>query len=328
MSSPKRPIIVPSDADVKAVLAEIADHPEITLSRREILRFILVEPTKRSEEIQTLLKLDEIGQTRSALSTAQNRLQSASAASTAQVQSHRSALQLHLQISTLRSEDLLEVVNKRRKVLELQPILELTTDTKLDAGLLTTAKPSEFNKESALRDVKALSDVEKGFSNLAKIEAASIVSDLTRLESDPSLLFAFQRRSFIEKGLSLVDDPTCPLCDSPWPSQEHLREHLRTKLSKSEEARQIQNSLLRNGSAIAGEIIRVTALMAAVLKLAQGQDDKAFVQLLNSWKTDLEALKAKLATVDGITGLKSRLEGGWLETQKRSRRNSQPLWKP
>ncbi len=104
-----------------------------------------------------------------------------------------------------------------------------------------------------------------------------------------------------------------PLCDSPWPSPEHLREHLRTKLSKSEEARQIQNSLLRNGNAIAGEIIRVTALMAAVLKLAKGQDDKAFVQLLNSWKTDLDALKAKLATVDGITGLKIRLEGGWVE---------------
>ena len=31
------------------------------LSRREILRFIVVEPTKRSEEIQTLLKLDDTG---------------------------------------------------------------------------------------------------------------------------------------------------------------------------------------------------------------------------------------------------------------------------
>ena len=31
-------------------LAEIADHPEITLSRRELLRFILVETTKRSSQ--------------------------------------------------------------------------------------------------------------------------------------------------------------------------------------------------------------------------------------------------------------------------------------
>jgi hypothetical protein len=65
ISAPKKPKIVPGDADVLAAFAEIADHPEIALSRREILRFILVEPTKRSEEIQTILKLDEIGDTRS-----------------------------------------------------------------------------------------------------------------------------------------------------------------------------------------------------------------------------------------------------------------------
>jgi DNA repair exonuclease SbcCD ATPase subunit len=67
VSYPKKPKIEPADGDVIAALAEVADHPEIMLSRREILRFILVEPTKRSEEIQTILKLDEIGQTRSAL---------------------------------------------------------------------------------------------------------------------------------------------------------------------------------------------------------------------------------------------------------------------
>src|SRR3979409_423264 len=41
VSAPKKPRIVPADDDVKAVLAEVADHPEVTLSRREILRFIL-----------------------------------------------------------------------------------------------------------------------------------------------------------------------------------------------------------------------------------------------------------------------------------------------
>ena len=46
---------------MRAALDDIAGHPEITLSRRDILRFILVEPTKRSEEIQTILKLEEIG---------------------------------------------------------------------------------------------------------------------------------------------------------------------------------------------------------------------------------------------------------------------------
>lgn len=120
VSSPKKPKIVPADDDVKAVLAEVAEHPEIMLSRREILRFILVEPTKRSEEIQTILKLDEIGQTRSALNTAQNKLQTAQRTAEAQAKASRDALQLHLQIPTLRPEDVLEAVNKRRKMLGLQ----------------------------------------------------------------------------------------------------------------------------------------------------------------------------------------------------------------
>lgn len=89
VSAPRKPKIAPADPAVKAALEEIADHPEITLSRREILRFILVEPAKRSEEIQTILKLEEIGQTRSALNTAQNRLQTAYKNATSQVQSSR-----------------------------------------------------------------------------------------------------------------------------------------------------------------------------------------------------------------------------------------------
>src|SRR5262245_26140893 len=135
VSSPKKPKIVPNDPDVKAALDEIADHPELTLSRREILRFILVEPTKRSEEIQTILKLDQIGQTRAVFNSAQNKLQTAHKNATAKASTDREALQRHLQIATLSAKDLLATVNSRRKMLDLAEIPELTPDTKLDEGL-------------------------------------------------------------------------------------------------------------------------------------------------------------------------------------------------
>jgi hypothetical protein len=301
---------------VKAALAEIADHPEITLSRRDILRFILVEPTRRSEEIQTILKLDEIGQTRSVLNTAQNKLQNAYRTATAKVESDRNTLQRHLQTPTLRSEDLLEAVNKRRKVLNLSEIAQLTADTRLDAGLSETAKTPEFNKESALRDLRALSNAAKGFPDLAKTEAAAIVEDLSKLEADPALLSALQRRSFIEKGLDFVDGPECPLCDTRWEDEQHLRDHLRAKLEKSELARKLQESLLNNGAALAEGVIRVAGLLTPIQRLAGGHGHGEFVQLLTVWKTDLEALKIKLATVEGLTGLKDRLTGGWLEIPK------------
>jgi AAA domain len=38
LSAPRKPKIEPADADINALLAEIADHPEITLSRRECRR--------------------------------------------------------------------------------------------------------------------------------------------------------------------------------------------------------------------------------------------------------------------------------------------------
>ena len=316
VSDPAKPTIVPADPDVKAALAEIADHPEITLSRREILRFILVEPAKRSEEIQTLLKLEDIGQTRAALNTAQNRLQTAQKTAAALVQSSRDALLRHLQIPTLRSEELLEAVNQRRKLLGLPGVGELTADTKLDVGLSASASLPDFNKQSALRDLNALSEAAKGVPDLAKTDVAAIVTDLEKLESDPALLAALQRRAFVEKGLDLVEGPECPLCDTPWEDEEHLREHLKAKLAKSAEAQKIQDALLEKGAAVARAAIRVAGLLAPGQKIAEGQGEAACAKLLSGWKADLESLKTSLTTLDGLTGLKERLTTGWLGTPK------------
>jgi DNA repair exonuclease SbcCD ATPase subunit len=78
ISAPKKPKITPADVAIKAAFDELSEHPEIVLSRRDILRFILVEPSRRAEEVQTILKLEEIGETRGSLYTAQNRITRAS----------------------------------------------------------------------------------------------------------------------------------------------------------------------------------------------------------------------------------------------------------
>ncbi len=312
VSAPKKPKISPDDVQVKSILAEVAEHPEITLSRREILRFILVEPTKRSEEIQTILKLDEIGHIRSTLNTAQNRLQRSHRTATTTTDSARTALQRHLQISTLHSKDVLQVVNERRSKLALPTITELTKDTKLDTGLSEASKADVFNKQSALNDLKALADAESEFHSLGQDEANSISAGLKRLEDDPALLAALQQRAFVEKGLDLVEGPECPLCDTPWPDEDHLRAHLTAKLAKSEEAKKLQESLLENGAAVSAHAIRVVDLLTPVTKLAALEGDEEFTQALNTWRADVQGLRAKLSNVDGLLTLKDRMAGGWL----------------
>jgi hypothetical protein len=235
VKTPTKVIIEPPNPDITAALAEVAAHPEITLSRREILRFILVEPTKRSEEIQTILKLDDIGQVRAALNTAQNRLQTADKTATTQVNSSREALLTHLQLPALNAEKLLGAVNKRRMLLGLPEIPELTSDTKLDDGMTSAAAGQEFNKQSALRDLNTAALAFAGVASQAAAEAAAIVTDIGKLEADPALLIAVQRRSFVEKGLELMDGAECPLCDHTWESEADLRAHLAEKLAKSTE---------------------------------------------------------------------------------------------
>jgi hypothetical protein len=321
VSAPKKPKIVPNDPDVLAALAEVADHPEITLSRREILRFILVEPTKRSDEIQTILKLEEIGQTRSALNTAQNRLGTAARNTLTQANTNRDLLLRHLQLSALRAEDVLAAVNQRRALLGLTPIEKLTADTKLDAGLSSSSKPADFNKMSALRDVAAFTDAMKGFADLGRKEAAAIVADLAALEADPALLIALQRAVFIQKGLELVDGPECPLCDTEWDDEQHLRDHLKSKLAKSAEARTIEQRLLKNGAALVQHIVKLGGVLDPLYQAATSSGDTALAGLLQSWKEGVTGLKDRLASIDGLAGVKDRLAKGWVAVPKTLAKN-------
>lgn len=313
VSSPNKPKIVPADDDVKAVLAEIADHPEIMLSRREILRFILVEPAKRSEEIQAILKLDDIGDTRAALNTAQNKLQSAHRSAEAQVRASRESLQVHLQIPTLRQEDVLEVVNRRRKSLGLPILAVLTADTRIDSGLSGAVKAPAFNKQSTLADLGAFTAAMKEFAHLAEAEAAAIVAALVQLEADAALMDAFQRHALVEAGLKYVEGSRCPLCDTEWEDEKLLRSHLESKLAKSQEARKLREELFSNAAVLAREAQRVAALVSGIRKIAESQADLSAMRLLGDWKADLDSFKTRLATLDGLVSAKERLSHEWVE---------------
>ncbi len=309
--SPSKPVIEPATEDVKRILAEIGDHPEITLSRREILRFILVEPTKRSEEIQSILKLDEIGQMRSTLNSALTRLQTAQRAAESAAATAKESLQRHAQMATRRADDLLEAVNRRRKVLELEPFDELSTDTKLDLGVDAGTKQVASNKGSALSDLNALSTAIAGLKSLAMEEAAIVVAALSTLEADPALFTALQRLSFIEKGLELLDGRDCPLCDTEWDSADQLAEHLRAKTMKSKEAQNIQQMLLENGAAVGRAASRLSGLLSAGQRACEGQGEATTVSSFEGWQADLDGLKVSLASVDGISAAKERLTNDW-----------------
>lgn len=311
LSAPSKPTIEPADQDVIDVLAEVADHPEVTLARRDILRFIVVEPSKRSEEIQAILKLEEIGQTRAALNTAQNRLGNEFKSASTRVANSRTTLLRHLGIATNSVPDVLVATNARRAILGLPTLTELAKDGRLDAGLGESDKLSPFNKQSALRDLAALDDAGFAIAQLVANDSRAIISGIERLERDPALLAALQRRALLEKGLELVDGSLCPLCDHPWPDEQHLLSHLRTKIIKSEDAGSLQQSLLRHGVALTGQVDSLLSLLRQAHRIAKAENDDLCLDAINAWGKDLGAFKAQLGTFDGLIGLKDRLAEQW-----------------
>lgn len=316
VSAPRMPKIEPNDPAMIAAFQEVSEHPEITLSRREVLQYIITEPSKRSQDIQIILKLDGIGDTRASLYTAQNKLKTAQNNADHDAGERQKALRRHLNIEEFRSADVLEAVNKRRVEIDLSPIDKLEAKTKLDDGVKTGERAQAFNKASSLRELNAASDALAGIAAVGRKETLTILDGLTRLERDPALLNALQRRAFLEKGLLLVDGPACPLCDRDWEDEGALRDHLRAKLEKSKEAGKLHETLLRAGADLGREATRIAGLIAPAVKLAASEQEAVRAAQLSAWIKDLDQLRASLTTFDGLARSKDRIEKGWFDLPK------------
>jgi hypothetical protein len=303
--------LTPEDPKVRATLEEVAQHPELTLSRREIIKYILVEAGERSKEIQALMKLDDVGNIRSVLQTAKNKLSAAHAAAQKDVANAEDALRRHLDIKNLTKEDILAAVNPKRKLLGLPEIRDVAADTILSGGVLESGSQPAFNKQSALGDVAALVKAEAATGSLASQEVAKILKDIGALESDPALLRAVTRRAFVERGLSLVDGPNCPLCGTEWDDERHLKAHLKAELAKSKKAEELQQRLLKNAAEVADEARRVTGLIAPVQLFAKADGPAGLSADLTTWSKRLSAVADSLGTVEDVMARKVEFETGW-----------------
>lgn len=312
ISKPRQPKITPEDEDVKAVFAEMEVHPEITLSRREIIKFILAEAGKRSRDVQTLLKLEDIDQARATLKTTENKLTAEYSAANSKAEVAEDSLKRHLDVPAFKTDDLLAAVNRRRKVLDLPLLDHLNKETSVSGGLAggSVSEMGAQTKETALGDLKALSDAVSGGSLRAtEGDISSILKSLARLQADPGLLTSIRRRTLVSGGLDLLDGPLCPLCDTSW-DIEALRAHLQGKLQKSREAEAMRDELLRSGRGIAKEVLRLRSLIEPATRLPES--DKELIKGLSEWSGDLGAFSAGLSSVEGMVAANERLAGDWV----------------
>ncbi len=309
--APNRPTITPDNPETKAALKFITSHPEFSLSRKEILRFILTEPGQRAKEVQELLKLDSIGRIRASLQTAGNAATREEKACEALYLKTKSDLLTHLKLSELTKEALLVAVNERRTLLGLSSLSDVTADIKVSDGIASDSK----DKKRTISKADCTTKVSKLRMHLHKPwEETSVVkkngSDaILSLESNPAILQSLSQQNFFEQGLLKIADDNCPLCDREW-DQSDLRAHLQEKIKKGQQAATVKLAIEKAATETV-QVIRTTASdfeqLAIVAQILSLDDvEKAFKESASHLR-DLES--SVMRPVENLANAKRAFKG-------------------
>lgn len=309
VKNPKQFSIVPDSPEVRSAVERTQQHPELTLSRREVIKYIVCEPESREKEVQALLRLDRLGEQRALLLSARSKIVAAEKADQKFHDDADEAFLRHLDTSTMLTTEVLLKVNQRRVQLGLAPLAELSLESQLTVGMdvVRSTEPT-FNKLTAAKDVGVLTDSLEVQSPDLTQATSRYREALNQLEADPSILASVALHAFVESGLTLVAGDECPLCDLGWPTELELRTHLLEKLERSSSALALRGQLLGSAQALGLELRRIGQMVDGA---ANYLDSKNLEQVdrLRNWATELRTFAVAISTLEGSLGHRERIQG-------------------
>ena len=317
VDKPSKPRVTPTDA--ADAVSWVEDHPEISLSRREIIKFILAEPGQRSKELQAVLKLDRLETARKMLGRSANEFVKAGKVGEQAVGSAKENLLTALAVIDFTPALVLPVVNRRRRALGLPDLMELTDATEMSHGL---GEPIAYgtaggvvDKELATRDLAALEEVLR-VHEVPNLAVREVLSKIDELESRPTLLELAGHHELIEKGLAVASSDACPLCDHEW-GPGALRAHLSQKLEMASVAHALITQVREGAMVIRQDVQRVVDRLETVARHAAAMAAVICAEALREWRDELIVFCDALTTTSGILGEQRRLAGGWARPSDR-----------
>lgn len=303
--------ITPDDQSIQDELREVIGHPELVLSRREILRYVLSEPGKRSKEIQALLKLDEIEKARSSLKTGLNSAARELKTSELAFQNGKVTLLQALNIPQLKKDLVLAAVNEKRKALGIDEIRNFTQETSFKEGVVgakTSHVLSSINKDEALKTIAGLKTVSAKLPEGCAKAIERLIAIIASFEADMNLFANLKKNQFFTTGLSLLDNSECPFCGDEWDLEE-LRQVIKKKLENAQEAFRLKKEFEKNAEplrVVLREICRNIREACALEKQLKLQiKDFEWV----AWEKTLNQLDSELGDFKELDKLKNILAG-------------------
>jgi recombinational DNA repair ATPase RecF len=310
--SPKTPAVAhvtPSDPAVLDVLRQVEKHPEIVLSRRELIRYVLATPGKRAEEVQALLHLDQVEQVRVGLQKiANNSERQLTPLDTAATQALDNLLRA-LGIPELTKEKALAAANTQRVILGLPALADLTETMSLKDGMATpgAARPQRIPKAQALADIRAAREALVEITSApTTTRVAGVTADLTALADDPAVAAGVIRETFYVTGMTLIEVGACPFCDIAW-DLDGLKWHVQAKIDQLKEVSRRRDAAETKIAPLITALRKVQAAMDTLVHYAELATPPLAMQATRDYSatcgTAAEKLAVFLPLADTITAL-------------------------
>lgn len=317
VNAPTKPVITPADdPQILELAARVAEHPELALSRREILKYVIAEAGQRSKEVQSLLRLDDVEVLRAALQKIANECKRSVKTLEGTVGQAQSQLLSALNIPELTRAQMLAAVNERRAILGLEPLSEITKDTSLRSGVSAdhAAGPTpRVKKATVTADLAKLeAEAQRADTEEEATRRSLLLQLLSQLHDDPKLLYYLRRRDFLAHGLELANDPACPLCDTPWQVQE-LRALIETKLQSANAADGVSRKIDVTSRSVQALVHAHLGLVRIVRSHAEQLGVAQCAAALLDWERSLSEFHSRLTSRESVSDTIATLEQPWRE---------------
>ncbi|MES2825647.1 MAG: AAA family ATPase [Pseudomonadota bacterium] len=281
----KKPIILPDDVEIKSVLAKVALHPEFVLSRRELIKYVLAEPSNRSKEVQALLRLEEVDSVRALLvkifNTSQRKLEYCNKSKVLSTDN----LLRGVNIPKLSVVALLNAVNEKRSLLSLPALSEINSTTSVKDGVssaLANQATNKVVKMTAVEQLNSLGALLNSFeSGELKQELSDIEKSLNEFLNNEKYIKYATKEEFLKTALAEFDGESCPVCETVWDPVEFKRQindKLKLYKSMSEDKRKVEAKI----NPIIGNIHQLYSFLDKISKYGLSLNANIDIQVITS----------------------------------------------
>ena len=214
------PTISPKTTTVVETIEQLSVRKNISLSRRELIQYVISTPTSRASQVNALLQLEQLSNLRKTFQKISNAEETLRKALVEQRKTAAENLTNALNIPSFTADAVLNAANEKRKTLGLPEVEKLEATTSLIDGLATIS-PKEahqaFNKKTAENDIQSLHDWS---SKVATQEIDKLLSNsveaVISLSENKMAWKGISKQNLLNEALKHLDEPECPVCETQW----------------------------------------------------------------------------------------------------------------